>query len=49
MERIEITLSNGRLFGCPLNAWLDSGPSAAGPSTRLVNCHNHGTNVVRLL
>ena len=38
MEWIMLTLSNGSIFSCPLNGWLDFGEEAAGPPNRTVTC-----------
>ena len=45
MEWIKLTLSSGTTFSCPVNGWLDSGPDAAGPHNRTVDCHDTGKKV----
>jgi len=46
VEWINITLSGGRMFSCPLNKWLDSGVEAAGPSTLTADCHKSSRIVI---
>ena len=44
---INITLSSGTKFSCPVDGWLDSGSGAMGPPTRTVDCHKSGKNIIR--
>ena len=48
MEWIKLTLSSGTSFSCPVNGWLDSGPDAAGPHNRTVDCRETGKKVSEL-
>ena len=47
VEWIKISLSSGRIFFCPLNKWLDSGPDAApGKPSWTVDCIKSGRIVI---
>ena len=48
MEWMRITMSTGEVFSCPVDGWLDNGPSAAGPGSLTVSCASSGDCMTKM-